>query len=253
MTCSRTHTEPHPKIHWTQWACVTCTPELYEAMTVQGPEPNGRFQCPMCLNLVSYKDGRFRRHFNDGPLDNCRASELCLDMAQALFNAICRRLTVQQMLDDFVVRPGERKKVPIKRGALSIRLCSMVDELVWARQMHAVLATEIASELGVTKGAFSKWESKEASCFIDDLCRWARYLGYRVALKTDDGEVRTDLMTRLWDTMYARNVSFDEIEQATGLCQSDLNAWRQLKCVPTSHEFDMIAQCLGFQLALVRA
>lgn len=253
MTCSRTHSLPDPKVLWSQWACASCTPELYDDMTIQGPESDGKRQCPMCLNTAIYRDGRFRKHFDDGPNDRCRGSELCFDMVMALLGAMYRNLSIEAMLSEFIVRPGKRRESssPQSKAEFTASLKSVVDELVWTRQSVGVPAVRIASVLGVTKPAFSRWETKVSSCYIGNLCRWAEFLGYRVILTSDDGEVRSDFFTHLKRSRQQRCLTFDEVETDTGLARSSLSCWERQEREPCSNDFSILAAYLGYQLAII--
>lgn len=183
-SCVIGHASPSPKIPWKDWACASCVPDLYEAMTFPGDPQSSKVECPLCLNKVPYVQGLMRPHGVD-TIDRCLASGVSVEVAQALLTALLFRQTVDQMLDSVkVCRIPENTEKAISGGVFKLQL-----DLGAIRKAQGILTgTELASILGMHQATMSTWETGDAPANLDQTIRWCAALNHRIILHTAEGD-----------------------------------------------------------------
>lgn len=147
------HAHPQPSFRkpWWYWACIQCTPDLYQKVTRQGRGPYTSKKCPWCHEKAPVQSGVLPMHSTHGEI--CPVSGMNRATAAAMLEAAVNRRPIFEALEwaRFTCAEDVETQAPVER------LHPVMEELREHVKMSGRSGREISICVGLPETSFYKW------------------------------------------------------------------------------------------------
>lgn len=218
------HPAPNPKKPWWTWACQSCAPELFEALT----EPDYRnvppaiTVCPMCSNATRYGTGRMLAHPREPswPQD-CLASGMSVATAERLFRTIVQGHTIGWFILES--RSWRRAHPRTPRDPVQVAYTNLLSQYVGARKVQkmrqAAVGVQFRPQRNVSR--ISVWETGDVSPTTTEAIHWSKVINRSLVSHTSADacilHTAAEASHRLECLRVMRKVSEEQMAKALGI------------------------------------